>query len=83
MLVTSNYVNYSRRNPKRSAQHAYHIGNHLLLMRAFLAERNSGQSKIRQIFDEPSFTRRVCYQEAQSSWPQIWEEARRQRILSG
>ena len=26
MLGTSNYVNYSRRNPKRSAQYVYHIG---------------------------------------------------------
>ena len=26
MLGTSNCVNYSRRNPKRSAQHAYHTG---------------------------------------------------------
>ena len=26
MLGTSNYVNYSRWNPKRSAQHAYHTG---------------------------------------------------------
>ena len=26
MLGTSNYVNYSRRNPKRSAQYVYHTG---------------------------------------------------------
>ena len=26
MLGTSNYVNYSRRNPKRSAKYVYHTG---------------------------------------------------------
>ena len=27
MVGTSNYVNYSRRNPKRSAKYVYHTGN--------------------------------------------------------
>ena len=31
-----------------------------------------GQSKIRLIFDGPSFTPRVCHQEGKTSWPQIW-----------
>ena len=55
----------------------------LLHMRAFLAERNSGQSKIRLIFDGPSFSPRVCHQERKTSWTQIWGKARRQRILYG
>ena len=49
-----------------------------LHMRAFLADRNRGQSKIREIYDGPSFTPRVRYQEGKTSWPQIWEKARRQ-----
>ena len=49
----------------------------LLHMRAILAERNSGQSKIRSIYDGPSFSPRVCHQEGKSSWTQIWEKAMR------
>ena len=44
----------------------------LLHMRAFLAERNIGQSKICKVCDGPSFTPRVCRQEGKSSWTQIW-----------
>ena len=55
----------------------------LLHVRAFLAQRNRCQSEIRQIYDGPSFTSRVCHQEGKTSWTSIWEKARRQRILSG
>ena len=55
----------------------------LLHMRAFLAERNRGQSKFRLIYDGPSFSSRIRHQEGKTSWPQIWEKARRQRISSG
>ena len=41
----------------------------LLHMRALLAERNRGQSKIRFLYDGPSFTPRVCHQEGKTSWP--------------
>ena len=55
----------------------------LLYIRAFLAERNRGQLKFRQIYDGLSFTSRECHQEGKTSWPQIWEKAWRQIILSG
>ena len=55
----------------------------LLHMRAFLAERNSGQSKIRQIYDGPSFTPRACHQEERPHGHRYGKKARRQRILSG
>ena len=46
----------------------------LLHVRAFLAERNSGQSKIRWIYDGFSFIPRVCHQERKTSLTQIWEK---------
>ena len=52
-------------------------------MRAFLAERIRGQSTFRYIYNGPSFTSTLCHQEWKTSWPQIWEKARRQRIFSG
>ena len=52
-----------------------------LHVRAFLAERNSGQSKVRSTYNGPSFTSRICHQEGQTPCTLIWEKARRQRIL--
>ena len=52
-----------------------------LHMRAFLTERNRGQSRFRWIHDGPSFTSRIRNQEGKTSRPQMWEKTRRQRIL--
>ena len=49
MWATSNCVNCSKRNPKRSAQHAYHIWNMGILYCTcghFLKKRNCGPPKI-------------------------------------
>ena len=54
----------------------------LLHMRASL-ERNSGQSTFHWIYAGPSFNSRMRNQEGKTSWPQIWETSRRQRISSG
>ena len=39
----------------------------LLHVRAFHAQRNRGQSKIRQLYDGPSLTPKVCHQEGKTS----------------
>ena len=41
MWVTSKFVNCSRRNPKRNAQHVYHTGT----LASSLAKRNGGEQK--------------------------------------
>ena len=46
-------VNYSRRNPKRSAQCVNHTGTLVLHVRAFLAQRRRDQSTIPQLYDGP------------------------------
>ena len=51
-------------------------------MRASL-ERNSGQPKFHCVYAGPSFNSRIRNQEGKTSWPQIWETSRKQRILSG
>ena len=51
--------------------------------RAFLAERNRGQSTFHCVYNGPSFTSRIRHQEGKTSWPQIWETSRKQRISSG
>ena len=43
----------------------------LLHVRAFLAQRNRGQPEIRQMYDGPSFSSRVRYQERTTSWTSI------------
>ena len=52
MWVTSNHVNCLRRNPKRSAKHAFHIGISALSLqvRAFLTQRHRGQSETRETY---------------------------------
>ena len=76
MWVTSNYVNYSRRNQKRSAKYVYHtgmnIGKTLLHVRAFLASRKRSQSRIHQLYDGPSFSPWVRHQERTTSRTSIW-----------
>ena len=54
----------------------------LLHMRASL-ERNSGQPQFHCIYIGPSFNSRIRNKEGKTSWPQIWESSRKQRILSG
>ena len=51
-------------------------------MRASL-ERNSGQSKFHCEKAGPSFNSRIHNQEGKTSWPQIWEKSRKERISSG
>ena len=53
----------------------------VLHMRASLV-RNSGQSKFHCVYAGPSFNSRTRNQEGKTSWPQIWETFRKQRILS-
>ena len=54
----------------------------LLYMRASL-KRNSGQSTFHCIYDGPSLNSRIRNQEGKTSWSQIWETSRKQRISSG
>ena len=54
----------------------------LLHMRASLS-RNSGQSTFHCVYDGPSFNSIIRNQEGTTSWPQIWETTRRQRIPFG
>ena len=49
----------------------------------FLHKERVCQSKIHQLYDGLSFSPWVRHQEGKTSRPQIWEKARRQRILSG
>ena len=51
-------------------------------VRAFLAG-NRSQSRFHCIYHGPFINSRVRHQEGKTSRPQIWEKARRQRILSG
>ena len=76
MFRTSNYANYSRRKPKRSAKHAYtgvqassiaHAGS-------FLKETVANRGFIK-IYDGPSFNSRVRHQGRKTSRPQIWENS--------
>ena len=53
----------------------------LLHMRASL-KRNSGQSTFQCVYDGLSFDSRIRNQEGKTSWPQIWETSRKQRISS-
>ena len=55
------------------------LRHRLLYMRASL-ERNSGQSKFHCIHTGPSCNSRIRNQEGKTSWPQIWESSRKQRI---
>ena len=56
---------------------------HCLLYMWASLKRNSGQSTFHCIYDGPSFNSRIRHQEGKTSWPQIWETSRRQRISSG
>ena len=83
MLGTSNYVNCSKRNPKRSAKYVYHTGikkDFKGIHNRFLWDPDVRKSMLEH---DRSFTPRVRHQERTTSWTSIWEKARRQRILSG
>ena len=75
------------RHGSQNAMHSMPIllerRHRLLYMRAFLSERNRGQSKIRSIYNGSSFSPWICDQEGKISRPQIWEKARRQLKLFG
>ena len=60
---------------------SYWRRHRLLHMRASL-ERNCGQSKFHCVYAGPSFNSRICNQEGKTSWPQIWENSRKEIILS-
>ena len=45
-----------------------------------LKKRNSGQSTFHCVYDGLSFKSRTGNQEGKTSWPQIWETTRKQRI---
>ena len=81
-VVTSDYVtpltqwaNYSRRNPKRSAKYVYHIGTLASsIARAgtsFVKEERS-ESEIHQTHDGPPFHSRLRHQERTTSRTSIW-----------
>ena len=52
----------------------------LLHLRASL-ERNTGQSKFHCVYAGLSFNSRIRNQEGKTSWPQMWETSRKQRIF--
>ena len=85
MWVTSNCVNCSRRNPKRSAQHAYHIGT---LASSAARAATSCTTKQRSI-ENLLTTQWIFFQSLSMSSRREdlmdidMEKARRQRILSG
>ena len=64
MLGKSNYVNYSRRNPKRIAQYVYH--NRTLVYsaaRAGISCTERGESAVHELYDGLSFSSWVRHQE--------------------
>ena len=46
-------------------------------------ERNRGQSKFHCVYAGPSFNSRIRNQEGKTSWPQIWENSKKERIPYG
>ena len=48
-----------------------------------LLKENCGQSRFHCKYIGPSFNSRIRNQEGKTSWPQIWESSRKERISSG
>ena len=84
MWVTSNYVNCSRRNPKRSAQCVCHTG---ILVYSSARVGISCTKKEGPINNSSiirwTFFQWVCHQEGKTSWTSIWYKAGRHRFLYG
>ena len=83
MLETSNCVNCSRRNPKRSGKYVYHTGRlaSSIARAGTSCVKEEGKSEIHHAHDGPSFSPRVCHQERTTSQTSIRSEAGRQGIL--
>ena len=66
----------SKRSVGRMVRGCPGVGN-LLHVRAFLAQRNRGQSEIRQLYDGPSFSPCECHQEGKHHGHRYGKKARR------
>ena len=82
--ATQSFLNCSRRTLRRSSQNAYHTG----VKASSIAHAGISWKKLWPFEASlekigPSFTSRIRNQEGKTSWPQMWENSRKERISSG
>ena len=86
MLGTSNYVNYSRRNPKRSAKYVYlteTLVSFIARAETSFIKKERRESSIHLLNDGPSVSSGVRHQERKTSRTSIWLKAGKQGIPYG